>query len=280
MPTNLKKLLAGELATDELAQLVGSFDVVGDIAVVRVPEALLARSSRIAEAILSTDSRLKTVVRRVGPCAGEYRLPSLQVIGGEESFETEVVEFGLRCRLNLQTCYFSVRSGAERKRVADQVDSAERVLVLFSGIAPYPLMIAKQSGAQVVGVEKNPQAHRFAVDNVRRNRLQRQIELHCADALAFVAAGSGRKFERIVMPLPTAGTSFLPAALRLLAPGGMLHFYTMAATTELEAVGAQLQQLVNAAALEIETMTPVKAGHCGNRLFRWCFDLNCTAARR
>ncbi|MBM9519492.1 hypothetical protein JWG39_06615 [Desulforhopalus vacuolatus] len=271
MSTHLKKLLASRLSADELDQLVGSFDVVGDIAVVIIPTPLLHRSGLIAEAILSTSHHLRTVLRRAGVYSGEFRTLPLECIGGEARRETEVREFGLRYRLNLETCYFSVRSGVERQRIAGMVKTEERVLVLFSGIAPFPLMIARDGGAQVIGVEKNPAAHRYAVENVRRNRLESLITLYCMDAADFLSHAE-TTFHRIVMPLPRGGDLFLPAALRALRPGGTLHFYRMAKMEECSAVSAILRQQATAAGHCVSRITCTKAGHCGNRSFRWCFD--------
>ncbi len=272
MPTHLKKLLASRLPADELDQLVGSFDVVGDIAVVIIPSPLLHRRGLIAEAILSTSRHLRTVLRRAGVYSGEFRTLPLEVIGGEPRKETEVREFGLRYQLNLETCYFSVRSGTERQRIAGLVKTEERVLVLFSGIAPFPLMIARVGGAQVTGVEKNSAAHHYAVENVRYNQLGSLITLFCMDAADFLRH-SETTFHRIVMPLPRGGDAFLPAALQALRPGGTLHFYRMAKKEECNGISAVLQQQATAAGHCVSKITCTKAGHCGNKSFRWCFDV-------
>ncbi|MCK9174520.1 MAG: hypothetical protein M0O96_04505 [Desulforhopalus sp.] len=272
MPTHLKKLLASRLPADELDQLVGSFDVVGDIAIVIIPTPLLHRSGLIAEAILSTSRHLRTVLRRAGVYSGEFRTLPLEVIGGESRKETEVREFGLRYRLNLETCYFSVRSGAERQRIAGLVQTEERVLVLFSGIAPFPLMIARAGGVQVTGVEKNPTAHHYAAENVRRNRLESLVTLYCMDAADFLSHLE-TTFNRIVMPLPRGGDVFFSAALQALRPGGTLHFYKMVKMEECNAVSALLRQQATAAGHCVSRISCTKAGHCGNRSFRCCFDV-------
>ena len=165
-----------------------------------------------------------------------------------------------------------MRSGTERKRIAGQVKAEEQVLVLFSGIAPFPLMIARAGGAQVAGVEKNPAAHHYAIENVRRNRLESLVTLFCMDAADFLHH-SEATFHRIVMPLPRGGDVFLPAALRALRPGGTLHFYKMATKEECNGISAVLQQQVAAEGHCVSKITCVKSGHCGNKSFRWCFDV-------
>ena len=271
MSTNLKKLLRNQLNPEELGQLVGSYDVVGDIAVVVIPEKLEHHNSYIAETIFATNRKLKTVLRKVGAYDGEFRTLPLEVIGGEVRSETKVQEFGLSYQLDLQSCYFSVRSGTERQRVAGLVSKKERVLVLFSGIGPYPLAIAKKSGALVVGVEKNPEAHRYAVENVRRNGFSEKISLHHMDAALFLQEQE-RSFDRIVMPLPKPGEPFLLPAMRALRCGGVLHYYKMAGVEMCTEICTNLNEIASVAGFEVEKIDCTKAGHCGNKIFRWCFD--------
>ena len=80
MGGELKKILRGHLAPEELAVLVQSYDVVGDIAIIVIPEALLGRKGLIAEAILHRHRRIKVVARRAGIYDGEFRTLPLEVI--------------------------------------------------------------------------------------------------------------------------------------------------------------------------------------------------------
>lgn len=274
MTTHLKKILADSLTTAELELVEGSYDVVGDIAVVRIADSLLHRASLISEMILATNARLKVVVRKTGRYRGEFRTAGVAVIGGEKRTLTVVREFGLNYHLDIASCYFSVRSGAERRRIAALVKPGERVLVLFSGIAPFPLMIARHSrAAEVVGVEKSRVSHDFALKNRAANLLEHRIQLYCADALELLPEfAEDEGVHRLVMPLPVGGEQFLAPALGTLLPGGMLHFYTMARPGSVEMVRTRLQLIVASCGRQLERGIFVKAGHCGNRLFRYSFE--------
>ena len=58
----------------------------------------------------------------------------------------------------------------------------EKVLVPFSGVGPYPFVIAQHSLAQtVVGIEKNKDAHHWAVENLNRNKRLKNIRFENAD---------------------------------------------------------------------------------------------------
>ncbi|PID74988.1 MAG: hypothetical protein CSB28_00310 [Desulfobacterales bacterium] len=274
MTTHLKKILQHQLPQTELQQLTGSYDIVGDIALIRLDTSLQHRATLIGETILQTNSKLKTVVRRLGKHKGEFRTTELAVIAGENRTHTLVREFGLTYELDLASCYFSVRSGTERRRIASLVQKGERVLVLFSGIAPFPLMIAKYSDAElVVGVEKNSDAHHFAKENCVRNRLQHKIRLYCADAARLSQQlFGGKKFHRLIMPLPVGGENFLATALPLLCSGGILHFYAMAPPQEQEKIWQKVAEAAFAQKRTIKKIEAIRAGHCGNNTFRHCFE--------
>ncbi len=275
MTTYLKKILQDDLFPAEVELLTGSYDSVGDIALVRLDDALYHRFSLIGEAILKTNRKLKTVARRVGRHSGEFRTTEFEIIAGEKRTETEVREFGLRYYLDVATCYFSVRSGSERKRVASFVQKGERVLVLFSGIAPFPLMLAKYSEAEVVvGVEKNREAHLFALKNCAANKLTGRVRLYCADAAALPQESLFQQgFHRLLMPLPVGGELFLSSALSVLLPGGVLHLYKMAKADEVEICLRKLEKQIALYGRKAERVSAVKAGHCGNKLFRYVFEV-------
>ena len=152
----LKVALKGELSQEELDLLVSSYDMVGDIAIIIIPPELEHRESLIGQTILKFHKNIKVVAKRDGNYEGEYRTIPLKIIAGENRKETEYREHGLRFHLNPEEVYFSVRLNNERKRLASLVKPGESILVMFSGIGVFPLVIAKHSDArEIVGIEKN-----------------------------------------------------------------------------------------------------------------------------
>ncbi len=213
MSSKLKTLLSSQLTQEELDLLVGSYDVVGDIAIIIIPDGLLHHKKTIGEAILGDNKNVQVVARRAGNYEGEFRTISTEIIAGQERKETRITEFGVRLAVNVETTYFSVRSGSERRRVASLVEPGEKVLVMFSGVGPYPLIIAKHSAAaSVLGVEKNERAHEYALTNLRLNKKINNVRFLEGDVTGLVASLT-EKFDRIVMPLPTKGHLFLGEAL-------------------------------------------------------------------
>jgi len=272
MAMRLKDSLSGVLTAEEKLLLVGSYDVVGDIAIILIPETLEAREKLIADAILANNQRIKVVAKRAGIYGGEFRTIPLVILAGENRKDTEVREFGIRLRLNPESVYFSVRSGNERRRIASQVSPDESVLVLFSGVAPYPLAISRFSAARsIVGIEKNPEAHRYALQNLQLNKKQQNIKLYLGD-VATVIPLLTEKFDRIVMPLPTRAEAFLPDALRVLKSGGYLHFYDLQRPNSFAGSAAKITTACSAGNRQMELFFIIKCGHCGPRTYRICVD--------
>ena len=221
----LKDSLEKSLPPELLKTLVGSFDLIGDIAITIIPPELEEYETLVGETILKMNRRIKVVAKRGGHHSGEYRLLPLTVIAGENRKETVCSEYGNKLIVNPEQAYFSIRSGSERKRIAEQVQDHELILVMFSGVAPYPVMISRHSPAEhITGIESNPDAHFLAVRNVEINKI-RNITLLKGDVKETIETLTNQ-FDRVIMPLPHKAISFLPLALRVLKPQGTIHLYS------------------------------------------------------
>jgi len=272
MAKKLKEILGELLPDQDLGKLVASYDMVGDIGIIIVPEALVQFESLIGQAILESHRNLRVVAKRAGHYGGEYRTVPLAIIAGENRKTTEVREYGVRLLVNLETVYFSVRSGSERYRIASSVTPGENVLVMFSGIGPYPLIISKYSAAkQIHGIEKNPEAHRFGLENVARNKKLDNVILHQGDVKEVVPSLK-LLFDRIIMPLPTLAADYLETALSVLNSPGRLHFYDMQRPDGFEQTTRWLKRVCNVHRRDVLETSLVQCGHCAPSKYRICID--------
>ena len=272
MSVDLKTFLQGRLTDEELALLVRSYDMVGDIAVIIVPDELRSKERLIGQAILDNNKRIKTVLRRAGNYDGEFRKIPLQLIGGEDRRETVHKEYGVRLMVNPERAYYSPRSGTERFRVAAQVKPGEQVLVLFSGIGPFPLVIAANSEAEaVVGIEKNPDGHSLALKSLRLNKRIKNVTFMQGD-VAELLPGLDKRFNRIIMPLPHGAHEYLAGALEKLLPGGWLHFYTMRAKEQFSDGLTELSGRCKDLGFKLLDGRAVKCGHCSPAYHRVCLE--------
>ncbi len=227
-PKKLADALSGLLTGAERDALVASFDIIGDVAIVEIPDGLEPKERQIGEALLRVHKNVKTVLKKLGPMEGEFRVRRLGFLAGEDKTETTYRENGVPMRLDVAQVYFSVRLAGERKRIAGLVKRGERVLVLFAGVGPFALAIAKKRpDARVVAVEINPEAVRYMKENIALNKFK-NIEPFGGDVRDVVPSLPAGSFDRVVMPLPKSAEDFLGIAFSAVKDGGIVHFYTLA----------------------------------------------------
>ena len=160
-----------------------SYDVIGDIAQIKISEKLLPYKNNIADAFLKTYKHIKTVCL-ISPDSGELRKRNVEIIGGEKRLETVHKEYGAKFKLNIEKVYFSPRLATERKRIADLVKKNEVIIDMFTGIAPFPVLIAKHADPKIIyGIEKNEDAFLYAKENISLNNVLNKIEVINEDAI-------------------------------------------------------------------------------------------------
>lgn len=224
---NLKDELANMLEPSEIKMVYKSFDIVGDIAILKVPEALKNKGEIIADAVMRIHRNVKTVLCQVGPTSGELRLRELKWLRGEKRTETIHREHGCLFKVDLSKCYFSPRLSYERMRVARQVKPGEVVVNMFAGVGCFSVLIAKFSKAEkVFSIDINPEAVRYMRINVSLNRVDGLVEPIEGDSKEVIVSRLRGTADRVLMPLPEKAYEYLDYALMALKPcGGVIHYY-------------------------------------------------------
>ncbi|MBI4164013.1 MAG: class I SAM-dependent methyltransferase family protein [Candidatus Aenigmarchaeota archaeon] len=221
---DLKEALRSKLTDKELQSLKTSFDVIGHVAILEIPEGLVKKEKIIAQALLKLHKNVKTVCKKSGERSGTYRLRKLKKLAGN-GFETVHKESGCLFKLDPRKAYFSVRESTERLRLAQELKPKEKILVLFSGIGPFGIVAAKkQPGCIVDMVEINPTACEYAEENIRLNKVQESVKSFCGDANKVTPS---KKYDRIVMPLPETAYRFLDIAVSHCKKGGIIYLYAI-----------------------------------------------------
>lgn len=226
MAGDLRARLRGHLSEDEL-KLIRAFDVVGDIAIVKLPEPLLPKKHLIGRALMEVQKNVRTVLNQVSPVKGEFRTRELEVIAGENRTETSYRESGCVFKVDLAKVYFSPRLATERLRVARQVKPGEIVVNLFAGVGSYSIIIAKHSKAKLIySIDINPHAFEYMQINIRTNKVGDRVVAILGDAREVVEKELTDRADRVLMPLPELSRDFFDVALKALKPtGGIIHFY-------------------------------------------------------
>ena len=273
MKQNLKYHLKGKLTKKELEFVPSSFDVVGDILIFsEFPRELSKKEKIIGQTILENYHHIKTVLKKTKKYSGKFRTPELKVIAGENRKETLFKENDVLIKLDVEKVYFSPRMSSERKRIASLIKPNESVLVMFSGSGAYPLVIAKNTKCrEVCGIEINPVAHRYALENIKKNNLENKIELFAGDVRKMLPKIS-KKFDRILMPLPKGGESFLDLALKHIKKKGIAHFYDFEHEGELYKSEEKVTKACKKSKKRCKILRIVKCGQYSPRFYRVCVD--------
>jgi len=266
--TTLREALKGKLTKTEMKLLRASFDVVGDIAIIEVPLQLKKKEKLIGKKLLSLLKNVKVVAVKEGGHIGTYRRQKLKVVAGEKRLITTHKESGISLKLDVEKCYYTQRLGSERLRIAKQIKKGERILVAGSGVGPYPLVLAKHSKAkEIVGVEINPIAHKYAMENVKANKLS-QIKLVKGDVQNLKLG----KFDRIIGAMPHVGANLVPTLLKYSKKGTILQVLDFAPEENLKDASKRLRMACKTKKRNCKILRIVKAGQHAVRMYRVSVD--------
>lgn len=223
----MKDALEDDLSKEEFEEVPTSFDVVGDIAVIKIPDPLLEKKELVGEALMKVQGNVNTVLHQTSPVSGEFRTRDLEVIAGEDKTETTHKEFGCTFKVDLAKMYFSPRLGHERNRIAKKVKSGEIVTNMFAGVGCYSVLIAIHSDPEkVYSIDKNEHAVEYMRENIRINKIGEKVVPIQGDARQVIKEHLQGKSDRVLMPLPEFARDFLDSAFQTLkSEGGIIHFY-------------------------------------------------------
>lgn len=214
-----------------------SFDLLGNIAIVNFPEKLKkSDKKKFAEELLRDNKGIRTVLEKKHKIKGRLRKLSTEFVAGEKTKEVLYKENNCVFRFNTDETYFSPRLSNERKEIASEINFGENVLVMFAGVAPFSIVIAKNSRAKkVFSNEINREANKYAEANIKLNKLHDRVELLNGD-IKRIAPKLKKKFEVIVMPRPQLKDSFLKEAFMLSKKNTRIYYYDFCRKDEIDSV--------------------------------------------
>ncbi len=273
---NLKQSLKNDLTEEELGLLQKSFDVIGDVCIIEIPEELKKKEKIITEKIISIHRNVTTVYNKKSEREGTLRLRDLKLLHGKHHITTHT-EHGCRFVMDVRKTYFSPREGTERQRIADQIKAKETVLVMFAGIGPYAVIIGKKCRdvGKVYGVEINKDAVKYFEDNIRLNKVQENVIPVLGDVNEKCKELFG-KCDRVIMPLPETAHKFLPLAIKCLKTKGTIHLYCWAKEKEFEKAGELVSNVAKKAGKKAKIINVQKVLPYKPREWKVCVDARIT----
>ena len=275
----LAKSAIGHLDAQQLTRLTKGVDIVGDIAILKIPDELQGKKHLIAESLLDFAPNLRVVLEQITPVSSQFRTRKLKWLAGEDRTETVHSEFGCHYRVNLETTYFSPRLGRERKRITDLVSSGECVVNFFAGVGSFSIMIARHSyPSRIFSLDINSAAVRYHAINNVLNGVQDAIDLICGDANRIVAASLVGCADRVLLPLPELALGSLPTAKSALRnERGTVHCYVFVNSNRKSEAGKQalseIRSVLGQLGVTAEHVEAHVVRSVGPRRYQVCLDI-------
>lgn len=220
---HLKKFLSDE----EISILKSSLEIIGTIAILKIPESLTSKEGLIGEAILELNKNVKTVLKQASSVNGDFRIRSFSWIAGEKQTETIHREHGCLLKVDVSKVYFSPRLQFERLRIAQLVNPGEVVINMFAGVGSFSIVIAKKSKpSKVYSIDLNPVAIKYLKENIVLNKVEDIVVPILGDAKEVINLKLLNTANRVLMPLPIKAYEYLHEAIIALRNfSGWIHYY-------------------------------------------------------
>ena len=257
----LKKSLENILTLQESEELISSFDQIGDIIIVRIPDSLLSKKKLIGETLLKEVKISRSIFYQASPVEGDFRTRNLEILAGEDKTETEYKEFGCKFTVDVKNAFFSPRLSTERERIANVVQDGETIVNMFAGVGMFSVMIAKKKKCVVYSIDINPVAAKLCEKNIASNKLAGRIISINGDASQIIQEQLENTSDRTLMLLPERSDEFLKSAIQATKNGGIIHYYSHIHADKKSEAGKLSEE-------HYMQITPVKSEILGSKIVR------------
>ncbi|HLE35174.1 MAG TPA: class I SAM-dependent methyltransferase family protein [Nitrososphaerales archaeon] len=226
MTKMLKQALKSVLSETEINEVFSSFDIIGDIVIIKIPDSMSTKKQLIADAILSKVKPVRSVFMQSSPVQGDFRVRGVEYIAGENRTLTIYKEHNCRFKVDVSKVYFSPRLSTERERIAALVNDGEVIVNMFAGICTFSIIIPKKHKCKIYSIDINPDAYSLCAENVKLNKVTESIVPMLGDAKEIIVNELKGKADRVLMPLPERAKEYLEYAVMALKEKGIIHYFT------------------------------------------------------
>jgi len=225
--TLMVKAVENAIGREAAERVIKRLDVVGDIAIIKLPPELEAKAELIATSLLKMVKYVHVVLRYTHPTSGAYRVRGVEWLAGEKRTETLHKEYGCTFKVDLTKTFFTPRLSYERWRITRLIKPGETIINMFAGIGSFSIIAAKyKPDVEVFSIDINPEASRYAEENVKLNGVRRLVHVINGDAKSIIESSLVEAADRVLMPLPLKAYEYLEVALIALKPkGGWIHYH-------------------------------------------------------
>lgn len=253
-------------------------DVVGDIAILKFSRCVpLLYKKFYAFRLLKKNKHIKVVLEKTKGFSGVLRIQETRHLSGEKRKDTIHRENDCSFYLDVDETYFSPRLSEDRKIMCEEVLKSikpnSRILVMFAGVSPLPIVLAKtlkKNGisAEIISSELNKNACEYGEKNVKMNKVEKYVKVFCGDSrkLCSDLEKKKQKFDFIFMLRPNLEETFLGSAFKVAKKGTTIIYHGFG---ELESVSEEILRNVEFHKRKISKLEIRKSGDIGVKKNRY-----------
>ena len=250
---------------------MADYDIIGNIAIIKSEHKTKAQKLKQAKELLKKPSIL-TVLEKSTDIKGRLRTFKTKHIAGIKTLETIQNENNCKFKLNIDTCYFSPRQSNDRKIIASKIKKKDNVLVMFSGISAYPIVIYKtKKPKHITAIEISRACNKYAEINLKLNHIPKdKMTLIQGDVKTKMPK---KKFDAIMMTRPNLKTTFLEQALSVSKKDTRIFYHGFCHVKDLKKMKQELLDEAKQLKRKIKITKTAKAGDIAPYKFRWRIEI-------
>lgn len=256
---------------------MANYDLLGNIAIIKfVDNTPKEEKLKKAEELLKIPS-VKTVLEKANKVHGRLRTINTKFLAGEKNLIANYIESGCKFKLKVDSCYFSPRLAQERLLVSKMIKKKDSVLVMFSGVAPFPIVIAKHAKPKkIVSVELGKDCEKYAQENIILNKVGNIVEHIQGDVKKVLPrlAKKKEKFSVIVMARPNLKDTFFKDALLVSKKGTKIIYYGFSPETKKQEMINELESQSKKLKRKIKIIRVSEAGNIAPYEYRYRIEIN------
>lgn len=241
-----------------------AYDILGNMVILKEGK----NNKKTARKLIKENKKITTVLEKLDRVKGRLRTFKTRYLAGIKTKEAVYRENGCIFKFDVEKCYFSPRLATERLEIAGKCKKKDKVLVLFAGVAPFSIVIAKKSECRVVSVEIGRECYKYAKINEKLNKVDDKVKIIRGDVKKLKL---NEKFSKIVMPRPQLKETFLQYIWKLCKKNTEVFYYDFG--KDAEKILSKIEQEAKSGKKKIKILNFKKAGEIAPYKYRWRVDL-------
>lgn len=250
-----------------------SYDLIGNIAIIKPDKKSKSEKIKEAKELLKIPL-IKTVLEKLSDVKGRLRKIKVRHLAGIKTFETIHNENNSKFKTNVKDCYFSPRQSSDRKIIAEKINKNDNILVMFSGIASYPIVIYKiKKPKKITAIEISKACNKYAQENLKLNKIpEGKIKLIQGDVKKQIPKIK-EKFDFVLMTRPNLKNTFLEQALKVSKKGTKIFYHGFCHQDKLKELKENLIEEAKKLKRKIKILKTAKAGDIAPYKFRYRIEI-------